>query len=187
MGNNDIRDTGELEDRKYLHQNPRPSGEAPSSRPHSEKPDSNIIICPNPNCGNKEFEFRLICNLRLRPDGIITEDNAHRIHSCAKCGYNISDAKDLALKTIDVYIVGDSISGRRQGLNKMYRAWPLPVDKDIMVATMMDELARDGYSKRDSLSEGYWIFTKSAWKRAQQDPEFRLSDGQYTVNVKEMI
>lgn len=175
MGNYETADTGEGDQRKPLPQNPRVAREGATNQPHT---GDNIIVCPN--CGGIEFEFRLISNLKIKGESIV-EDNAHRIHTCVKCGYNISGMADLNLRIIDVYIVGDSISGRRQGLNKIAAETNISFKMLETIKTLSE-----GYFNVTKAPEGPWIFTRDAWKRAKSDPNFRLAEGQYGVNVKDM-
>jgi hypothetical protein len=81
--------------------------------------------------------------------------------------------------TINVYIVGDSVSGRRQGLFKITKKTGIEFG-----ATAMDGLSRHGYFQL--ADDGAWVFTKGAWQRAESD-NLRFADQQYVTNIEEMI
>ena len=100
--------------------------------------------------------------------------------------------------TIDVYIVGDSISGRRQGLNKIAKGSDYGWDE-----MAMEWLSKNGYfqlihpgNAPINYAKGAaqvirgddspWVFTEGAWRRAEADPGFQLIAEQYAVNLKEM-
>ncbi len=142
-----------------------------------------LIKCPS--CENLEFEAHSMGNLNLtfqKPPGV-TIINSKRFCTCTQCGYRIDGVDDLKLTTIDVYIVGDSISGRRQGLSRITMLISYGVGNDKDRADMDKqgyfEFTKPGHSKA-------YVFTKSAWKRAENDPEFRLIEGQYAVNLQDM-
>ena len=157
-----------------------------------------LILCPN--CNNQEFEAHSISKLFLvhaegaelaarlsewksEPD-FLRESSIRKLYTCYQCGYAIGDKDDLKMTTIDVYIVGDSISGRRHGLAKVSRG----LDAKWDIAAMGMLLASDGYfgfGDKDGRPAS-WVFTKSAWKRAEADHEFRLTEGQYAVNLKDL-
>jgi len=159
--------------------------------------DITKVNCDCPNCGCNRHEIHHVGQLQHNADEEAAERGEYFVlayedifFTCIECGYVITDPQDLNLLTITVYIVGDSISKRRQGLNKIaidikYRA-PLLISEPYSRA--MYFLHEIGYFRigiDDEISP--WIFTKAAWKKAQHDLEFRLTDKQYTVNVKEMF
>lgn len=150
-----------------------------------------LIKCPN--CGTLEFEIHTIVNLTLEAgiidNGAITWRNPREVRTCIACGYTINSAEDLEMVTLNVYIIGDSISHRRHGLVNLSKK----VGDRKWLDSEMDLLANPGYFKfqlpkiPESGHAWVWVFTKSAWKRAQSDDSFRLIDKQYSVNVEEMI
>ncbi len=151
--------------------------------------ESELIKCPS--CENLEFEAHSVGNLYLdfnEPPNVFTI-NLKEFCTCTQCGYRIDGVGDLKLTTIDVYIVGDSISGRRHGLNRIAKE----KGEDPLADDFWDaDLCTDGVSFKRTGGKGlidipiFWVFTKSAWKRAENDPEFRLIEGQYAVNLQDM-
>jgi len=157
-------------------------------------PEPNLVSCPS--CGNKEFEIHEWSTLSPVPSGdSFVPTFIQNFYICMQCGYRLDTTADLELTAIDVYIVGDSISGRRQGLNRVLaQVGRLKcMSSDEWMAGTMGELAKSGYISfrhdydTKTIQEKSWIFTKSAWKRAEGNPEFRLTEGQYAVNLKGMI
>ncbi len=165
-------------------------------------PDTELIKCPS--CEKEDYEVHLISNLHFTPKEVsiqstapantLIELNVRKYFTCLECNYVISSPDDLEMITIDVYIVGDSISGRRQGLNKITKGvWSIWQEK-AGLEMVMKQLAKDGFVRLMYELDGItpkndspWVFTKGAWKRAENDPGFRLTEGQYAVNIKEMI
>ena len=162
----------------------------------SMTPEATPVKCPS--CEKEDFEVHLISNLHLTPEeeniqstappNSLIELNVRKYFTCVECNYVISSPDDLEMITIDVCIVGDSISGRRQGLNKIGCMLVIP---EKWMESSMDALAKDGYINikfkvSDHEERKFWVFTKSGWKRAENDPEFRLTEGQYAVNIMEM-
>lgn len=155
-----------------------------------------LIECPS--CGKQDFEIHHRSTLSPVPDSdVFVPTYKSTFYTCMVCGYRLDDAGDLKLTTIDVYIVGDSISGRRQGLTRIIAATGFrnPDDKflDSWKKASLDRLANEGYfpliyDSNGSPKEGCpFVFTKGGWKRAEADPGFRLMEGQYAVNLKEMV
>ncbi len=132
-----------------------------------------------PSCGNIEFQLRLITNLELA-DEVLTEMDMKKSYSCVVCDYTIGEVDDLEMLTITVYIVGDSMSGRRQGLSRIK-------DLDIDRAGVLDVLAANGCYRYNDDPKSPWVFTRSAWKRFDADPAQRLADKQHGVKIEEMI
>ena len=119
-----------------------------------------------------------------------------KYYICTQCEYVISSIADAgALRHITVYVLGNSLSKQRQGLGGVLLEEGGEPDKEIRtdMEQMMEKngfFASAAHGKyipgRPQDDHIYWIFTNDAWKKAQADQEFRLADGQYIVDVKEM-
>ncbi len=146
---------------------------------------SRLVNCPS--CDNQEFEIHERSTLSpAAPSGTGTDalipTYKYNFYTCMECGYRLNNVSDLEMVTIDVYIVGDSISGRRQGINRIIKDHGLQDTYNALFDTTMDTIGDLGYANHGL----GWVFTKSAWKKAENDPGFRLIAGQYAVNIKEM-
>ena len=142
-------------------------------------PEPELIKCPS--CEGIDFDVRLITNLIMASATAEIESyNIRKAFVCPSCGYTIGGLEDLDMSTIYVYLIGDSLSGRRQGMNKIEAKTGIAIDPDKHAG----RLAVVGYFK---LADDAYVFTKSAWKRSDADPEFRLTDGQYAVQIEEMF
>ncbi len=74
-----------------------------------------------PQCDGEEFMVIPIMTLKLEGNEIVTNKPVKDMFSCIKCGNRVETKDDIEPVTVIVYIVGDSHSGRRQGLNKIFK------------------------------------------------------------------
>jgi hypothetical protein len=137
------------------------------------------IKCPS--CDSTRFEVHEIVNLMI--DGVgIKQINERKPYTCVKCNFAIENIGDLNMTTIDVYLVGNSMSGMRQGLRKVLKVI------DVSLKQGDYDLASQGFHETGGLEgpEEPWIFTKLQWEKVSTGTDFRLMEGQYTVNLVDM-
>ena len=136
-----------------------------------------------PSCGNIEFQICPRANLELAGE-VITEIDVKKVYSCIVCDYTISEVSDLELLTITVYIIGDSISGRRQGLRRVTEAIGFVVGTEGQMVLLANQ---GGFPLELGDGTIAWVFTKSGWKRFDADPVQRLANKQHIVKIEEMV
>ena len=147
-----------------------------------------MINCPR--CNGDRFEVHFVGAIRLRFDTIVQTGCPSKYYTCVECDYVIASPSDLDLKTATVYVLGNSLSKRRQGMNKIKEetaAWYLwgSTEKAMHMISQAGYLAFSG-GGGVPYTDGPWIFTKAAWEKYQADPQFPLAEGQHLTEVKEL-
>lgn len=147
-----------------------------------------------PNCDNDRFELHVYHTLNLHTGALkqaAKEDSdsieyltlgakePQTAYICSKCGYTIESLADLNILEIAVYVVGNSISKQRQGVNYISDKIAKLQTHIIDVAKILQKIGYVQYG-------GFWIFTKNAWKQYQQDPKFNLSESKYIIKIKDL-
>jgi len=128
-----------------------------------------MVECPQ--CGETNFMVIPIMTLILVGNEIETNELKGQMFSCIKCGNRVEMKDDIEPETVTVYIVGDSHSGRRQGLNKIFKKHEFSFP---LVNESMDAMGYVNISVA-------WIFTISAWKRFKDGETIPLSDKAHKI------
>ncbi len=143
------------------------------------------IICPKCNCD--KFEVHSVGGLDLASGIYLMLQNSSKYFTCVQCEYVIARPSDInALTEIVVYVLGNSLSKQRQGLNiitEKESGVPNPWRNLLFLDGYFAILNPDGSPSKN----GPWVFTRAAWKEYQANPEFNLGEEQYVVKIKELF
>ncbi len=99
--------------------------------------------------------------------------------SYVKCEHAIGEPSDLNLKKVKIYILGNSLSKQRQGLNRLREEKVLSSYSETVFNKTVPFIDSNGYDS--------WLFTKSKWEKYQANPEFPLiNEGQYIIEERKL-
>ncbi len=134
-----------------------------------------MIKCPQ--CNGELFMVIPIMTLKLNGNEIVIDEPQKNMFSCIKCGHRVETKDDIEPTTVIIYIIGDSHSGRRQGLNRIYK------EHKFSFPLANESLDLSGYVN----IEKAWIFTKSAWKKFKGGETFPLADNAHKIEEINLI
>ena len=138
-----------------------------------------MIKCPS--CNGEKFEHHIISGLLMAEDKIVPSalETDRKYYTCVECEYVIAQPSDLNLTTVNVYVLGESLSKQRQGLKHLLDEGLLSPAPD-QIKTDEQSIRLFGYFE----ISGNWVFTKPAWKTYEATPDFPLAEGQHKTEVK---
>ncbi len=145
-----------------------------------------MIKCPI--CNGDKFEIHSVGGLEMVSGVYSMLQNASKYFTCVQCEYVIAQPSDIdAPDEIVVYVLGNSLSKQRQGMNKIMGEASSPAP--IIGVRMLQEKGYFGISNPDGTprKDGPWIFTKESWKEYQANPKFDLGEGRYVIKIEEMF
>jgi predicted nucleic-acid-binding Zn-ribbon protein len=129
-----------------------------------------------PQCGEIEFIILPVVTLRVGNE-IEIETNLRNEVSCKKCGFRAETKEDFEPVTVKVWIVGNSNSKRRQGINKISKT------EDFDTVRAANNLQFKAYAQ----IKGGWIFTVDRWKKHVNGDTVALSERNYKTEEISII
>lgn len=124
-----------------------------------------------PQCDGDEFIVLPVVTLRVGNE-IEIETPLRNEFSCKGCGFRAETKEDFSPVIVNVWIVRNSHSGRRQDINKISKTETIDTTR---VASNLE------FKKYAQIDNG-WIFTSDRWKKHINGDEVKLSDRNYKLN-----
>ena len=124
-----------------------------------------------PQCGEEEFVILPVGTLRVGNE-IEIETPLRNEFSCKGCGFRAETKEDFNPVTVKVWIIRNSVSGRRQDINKISKTEQFDI---IKVANRIE------FKKYAQIENG-WIFTSDRWKKHINGDTVKLSDRNYKLD-----